>query len=93
MPNGGDTVSFFRQSLSSVDTGSVGAPPSTAAVMAPIEMPVTATGLKPGRCSYSALSTPYSYAPSAPPPCSTTAVWTFPFWGTMTNLPAHLSAA
>jgi len=35
-------------------------------VTAPIEMPVTSTGVNPGRLSYSALSTPYSLAPNAP---------------------------
>jgi len=68
-----DTVNS-RHILSNASIGSPVAPPSTAAVTAPIEIPVTATGVNPGRFSYSAFSTPYSCAPSAPPPCSTIAV-------------------
>ena len=45
------TVSLRRHSVSSASIGSPAAPPRTAAVIAPIEMPATATGWKPGRCS------------------------------------------
>src|SRR3954451_9683777 len=81
-----DTVSFSRHSRSRAEMGSSLAPPTTAAVIAPMEMPATATGLNPGRCSKRALRTPNSYAPNAPPPCRTTAVWTLPFWTVMAHL-------
>ena len=45
------TVSLRRHSVSSAAMGSPGAPPRTAAVIAPIDTPVTATGRNPGRCS------------------------------------------
>ncbi len=45
------TVSLRRHSVSSARIGSPAAPPSTAAVIAPIEMPATATGRNPGRDS------------------------------------------
>src|SRR3954470_14099600 len=49
--SGEDTVSRLRHSSSRAAIGSLLAPPSTAAVIAPIEMPVTAIGSKPGRRS------------------------------------------
>ena len=48
---GDATVSLRRHSVSSARIGSSAAPPSTAAVIAPIEMPATATGRNPGRDS------------------------------------------
>ena len=50
-PVGAVTVSLARHSASRAEIGSVRAPPSTAAVMAPIDTPATATGRNPGRCS------------------------------------------
>src|SRR3954464_14355246 len=81
-----DPVSFSRHGRSRAAMGSSLAPPTTAAVIAPMEMPATATGLNPGRSSKSALRTPNSYAPNAPPPCRTTAVLTLPFWTVMAHL-------
>src|ERR1035437_782801 len=48
MGSGAATVSLSCQSLFRASIGSL-EPPSTAAVTAPIEMPATAAGLKPGR--------------------------------------------
>ena len=50
-PVGAVTVSLWRHSASRAAIGSAVAPPSTAAVIAPIDTPVTATGRNPGRCS------------------------------------------
>src|SRR3954452_13901089 len=81
-----DTVSFSRHSRSRAAMGSSLAPPTTAAVVAPMEMPATATGLNPGRSSKSALRDAKSYPPNRPPARRTTAVWTFPFWTVMAHL-------
>ena len=50
-PGGAPTVSLRRHNVSRAVIGSPLAPPSTAAVIAPIDTPATATGRNPGRCS------------------------------------------
>jgi hypothetical protein len=50
-----------------------GAPAIAAALTAPIDTPATAAGCQPS--STSLATTPYSNAPSAPPPCKINAIF------------------